>query len=343
MRPKLNPSLHLAALLLAVGPVAAPPAAAQTGDFPSALTGPVLAAWIPKNTSLRLADVISVGGGRVIALTRRSQPAGAAKAVRITIRTEIVDPAQAKAAAARSESSELDIDCAQHKAKLVVTQTYSQRDLTGTFVTKPGWADFTAPAPNTTLDRMITAACDPAFRGSFAAAPQVAALAPGPAPAAQGPAPAPTPAKTADPLPELRRATPPVRPMAAVQPPPSRAAPPAGRPPSEPAVVSAPPSAPAAKPAVVASGRPGASTGRFATLVQISASTSRAQAQASLDSLKRSLPALAAGHETLIESTSVDGQTFYRALFGGFAGAAEARSFCAALKAAGGDCLIRQR
>ncbi len=277
-RSSLTVPLSLLAGLLAVGGDAA--AAAEIDDYPSALTRPVLTPWITSHTTIRTADIVSVGGGRIVAITRRGAPAGGGKPIRIGFRTEIISAAEVKDAGGRSESSEIDVDCAARKAKLVSTQTYSQRNLSGTFASKPGWPVWVAAAPGTTLESMVAAACDRGFRGAFA--PRIATAPAPPALVRSGPAPA----------------------------------------------------AIAPKPA---------SLGRLATVVQISASNSRAQAQASLDSLKRSLPALAADHETLIETTTVAGQTFYRALLVGFAAPADARKLCAALKAAGGDCLVRQR
>ena len=99
----------------------------------------------------------------------------------------------------------------------------------------------------------------------------------------------------------------------------------------------APTPPPAPRPAIVAAPKP------FASLVQISAAPSQSQAEAALKAAETRYPDVLAGRPTSVESISVGGQTFYRALFGGFKDAAQAAALCKALQAAGGACLVRQR
>ena len=71
--------------------------------------------------------------------------------------------------------------------------------------------------------------------------------------------------------------------------------------------------------------------------VQVGASASEAGARALLSSLA----AQVGGRRTWVETATVDGRVWRRALVGGFADGAEAARFCAGFKAAGRPCFIR--
>lgn len=87
------------------------------------------------------------------------------------------------------------------------------------------------------------------------------------------------------------------------------------------------PAKPAPKPAAVATGRSG-------MVVQIGASTSEAEARSLLATVGR-------GRDGWIETATVDGKVWRRAVVGGFTDGAEASRFCAGLKAAGRGCFVR--
>jgi len=74
--------------------------------------------------------------------------------------------------------------------------------------------------------------------------------------------------------------------------------------------------------------------GRSGLVVQVGASTSEAEAKGLLKTLGR-------GREGWVETATVDGKVWRRAVVGGFADGAEATRFCADLKAAGRSCFVR--
>ena len=173
---------------------------------------PTLAAWLPQHTTLSLSSVVSVGGGRVIAIVNAQPSAASQDLGTITIRTEIVDRTQAAQARALSETQDIEIDCANLRAKAGPMRQFAGRDLTGAVKVQPGWASWSSAPASTTLGRMIEAACNPAFRGVFvmaglaaqpgpktgprtgqAPAPPRLAAAPTAPPAPQAAKPAPTP------------------------------------------------------------------------------------------------------------------------------------------------------
>jgi len=75
--------------------------------------------------------------------------------------------------------------------------------------------------------------------------------------------------------------------------------------------------------------------------VQVGAFVSSAAAKLRWRAIQHSLPAQSAGRGIRIEPSGRDGKTLVRALVGPFHGAAPAQAFCKALKANGGDCLVR--
>ena len=76
-------------------------------------------------------------------------------------------------------------------------------------------------------------------------------------------------------------------------------------------------------------------------MVQIGAFSSDALAEKSMIDVSAKIPAKAAGTTLKIEKAQVGGKTLSRALVAGFASKADADSFCAALKAQGGACSVR--
>lgn len=129
-------------------------------------------------------------------------------------------------------------------------------------------------------------------------------------------------------------AVPPARPAAApppVQDPVVQPAAPARPAPPPPAVVTAPRPAPAA---VIP---PPTSTAQ----VQIGAYSSAALAEDGWSEAAALLPGQMAGKTKRVQAAPSGGSTLYRTFVGGFTSRQEAAAFCAALKARGGDCLVR--
>ncbi len=75
--------------------------------------------------------------------------------------------------------------------------------------------------------------------------------------------------------------------------------------------------------------------------VQVGAFVNGAAANLRWREIQRLLPSLSAGRGIRIEPSGHPGKALVRALIGPFHGAAPARAFCLALKAKGGDCLVR--
>jgi hypothetical protein len=76
---------------------------------------------------------------------------------------------------------------------------------------------------------------------------------------------------------------------------------------------------------------------RAGTVVQVGATTSEAEARGLLSAMQARL----GGREAWVETASVDGKLWRRAVVGGFADSAEAARFCASLKAEGRGCFVR--
>lgn len=98
------------------------------------------------------------------------------------------------------------------------------------------------------------------------------------------------------------------------------------------------PPAPVAQPAVstlksAADGGPG--------LVQIGAFNSQDLVAKGWSDATRVVAGQMAGKSRKVEPVSVGGKTYYRTYVAGFASKADAKAFCAALKAKGKDCIVR--
>lgn len=83
--------------------------------------------------------------------------------------------------------------------------------------------------------------------------------------------------------------------------------------------------------------KPAPPRARAGVVVQVGATTSEAEARGLLSALQARL----GGREAWVETASVDGKLWRRAVVGGFADGAEAARFCASLKAEGRGCFVR--
>lgn len=97
-----------------------------------------------------------------------------------------------------------------------------------------------------------------------------------------------------------------------------------------------PPATPAATPAPAAAKPAGAGS-----VVQIGAFDSQETANREYASVASSYGLFVGGTSKRVEKVETPKGTFYRTSFAGFASAEKARSFCAALKAAGRDCIVK--
>jgi SPOR domain len=179
------------------------------------------------------------------------------------------------------------------------------------------------------------------------------AFAPGPEqpqarPVTQPPAPAPVvtaaPLRAAEPAPTV------AQPPAKVAVPPKAAVPPKVAPqvaqitapaPIAPAKAAPPPKVAKTVVAAVSSAPPAPAATTGGSMVQIGALPTQAGAEKAWTDVQHKLASAMAGKGRKIETTQKDGKTFYRAYVTGFASHAQAESFCASLKAAGGTCIVR--
>jgi hypothetical protein len=74
--------------------------------------------------------------------------------------------------------------------------------------------------------------------------------------------------------------------------------------------------------------------------VQLAATLNAADAHASWAKLTQKLPGLLARRTPLYSRAMVGGVAFWRLRLGGFANAADARQFCAEMKASGASCTV---
>lgn len=101
-------------------------------------------------------------------------------------------------------------------------------------------------------------------------------------------------------------------------------------------------SRPAAAPTRTASVAPQTAHGA-GSYVQVSSQRSEAEAQAAFRSLQAKFPTQLGGRSAQVHKADLGAKgTYYRAMVGPFANAAEASQLCASLKAAGGQCLIQR-
>lgn len=192
------------------------------------------------------------------------------------------------------------------------------------------------------LDTLDGAPASSEVRPATPAAPPPAAAAPAPAPqspvVAKPPAPLKTPVTAPSPSQPVRAAAALAEPApVSLTPAPAvkQAAPPVAKP-IVPAAV-----APAPKPVVTASpaGAKPAFAAGGAWVAQLASTGSEVGAIEEWGRLAKSWPELLGAAERSIQTADVNGQTRYRLRAGAFASKADAASFCAEVKAKGGNCL----
>ena len=209
----------------------------------------------------------------------------------------------------------------------------------------PAAPDSAAPSGEPSLQILRSEAAAPQAPSSPTFTPAPETPAPRPAPEVQGPPP---------PAPTLRPAQSEAGGEASAPAAPPVAAPPvtassAHLAPAEPIAGSKPARPLTAKPVVakalaakpLAAAPPATAPIAGEPLVQIGAFSSAALAQKGWSDVAALLPTRMAGRTAKVEKADRDGKVFYRSLVGGFGSAAQAQSFCAALKAAGKSCIVR--
>jgi hypothetical protein len=235
----------------------------------------------------------------------------------------------------RSMRAVIDISCADRRDRVRAMTVFSEHNGKGVARDLTPPAEWIAPEQNTTYGLAVVkyfcgagahgathAAIRPAAVDTATPTPPYAHVAaiPSPNSAPAAPQGAPPAAPPAEPEPSdvttngMGAAYPPPPP-----PPPSRKAPPA--------------QTPAPRPV-----RP--TSGPFA--VQVGSTTAETDAKALLEHLRAAHPGAFAAEQGKIEAAEVHGQRHYRAVIVGFADAAQAGGFCAALHAGPTGCIVRK-
>lgn len=332
---KLAPCASAVVLLAAASAVSAQ-------QFPKDLTPEAIALWAPGHTTLKPGELVSIGGGRLVAVVDRRPDPTDPTLVRVTVRTEIVEAAAAKTSGGLSEGQDLVLDCRLRKAKAGPMRVHAQRNLGGAAHVQPGWDQWTGAEPSSVLGRIIEAGC----RQATAADPLLGAAFAKPATVAP-----PTPVASSADLPPLGAVAPPAVAAAGAGPASAAAVPAPPEPAPEPQAPEPPtppppppPPAPQEEVAPAAAAAPAAPPPRSGLrnlFAQIAAAGSQADAESAIAKARADLPDVFGDRPSSVESTVVAGQTFYRALFGGFASVDEAKAVCQAVKVRGHDCLLR--
>jgi hypothetical protein len=301
-------------VVIGMAVAAASTAAAQEAPaFPPSLEREPLLLWLQRETDISPERVVAVTAQALTSVVS-TFPAGGGAGPRVVIRAEALSAETFARTSALSWHVSMSADCDNRRVRLGETTGYPQRNLLGDRrVLRSAETEWRRPEPGTALDNAWRAACEPSFKGPFqSASVRVAQIDPPEAPPVAAPA---------APIPMASRTEP--RPPS---PPPMVPPPVAPRPAPPPPMAS--PVAPAAQPA-----QPRATSGLVA---QVGAVGSDAEARGLLRSL-----APAAGRPVWVERADVSGRIWHRALVGGFAGADDAKRFCAAVKAGGRDCFLR--
>lgn len=290
--------------------------------FPDGLDRESLLVWLKRETDITPSQVVAVTPPAVTALVS-TFPAAGDGAARVVIRAEALSPDTYGRTGALSWHVSLSADCAHRRLRMGETTGYTERNLLGERRTlRPADTVWRAPEPGTALESAWQAACDPAFHGPLSESGaiitagsdspmrKVRALEGSREYAAEVTPPRPAPARvvTAPPLPT--KAPPKSRSLTIAK---------AQTPPTLKGLIPAR--------AMIATSPKPQSAG--SVMAQLGAYGSESQARAVLVGVKSKL----GGHATRIETATVDGKIWRRALVTGFTDSAQASRFCASLKA----------
>ncbi|UTP38724.1 SPOR domain-containing protein [Phenylobacterium sp. LH3H17] len=314
---------------LAVALVLSGASAAQDfdGSLSAAERRAVAASGLPR------AQVVSIKRDLVVAIQSRGVSKGGILFEGVQLRGEAVSAEAGRNLGYRSMRSTVNVDCARRRDMVLRMTIYPEPNGKGEPILRQVPGGWVQPSPSAFMADVIASICSDAPSLPMAA-----------------PEPRPPLARTAPPRPTPVAAPPPVR---APEPPPQLAAAEDSEtiatavtarrrlvmPPSEPvpappppqsvvATRSAPPPRPPPRPAPPAAG---------GFKVQIVAVGTARQAQAAL----AGLGPLPEPLRTSVETATVDGRIFHRALVTGFTNRADAKVFCEIVVEAGGVCFIR--
>lgn len=176
---------------LAFGLTAAAHAAAI---FPSGLDGRSLSAWLLAETDLRPEQVVAVSRASIAAIVAGPEDRGGG-VMRVTVRSEAIDPAAQESDGVLSTQLDVYVDCAGRKVRQGAATGHEQRNAAGLGRIVARQEDaWSAPAPGTQLESVWRAVCDPNFTPPLrlaAAPPPSPPSQPRPKPTTDAPRPAP--------------------------------------------------------------------------------------------------------------------------------------------------------
>jgi cell division septation protein DedD len=282
--------------------------------------------------------IVGLGPDLITVLTKppvRDRASGVFKGAEL--QGEVTSDSVAAVNGWRSMHAVIDISCPDRRDRVRAMTVFSEHNTRGVARDLTPPADWIAPEQNTSYGlAVVKYFCGAGAHGVAHAASRPAAgetATPTPPYAHMAAIPSPSPA------PAARPSEPPAEPPA--EPEPSdvttnglgAAYPP---PPPPPERKTPPAQTPAPRPA--RSVRP--TSGPFA--VQVGSTTAEGDAKAILDHLRAAHPGVFTAEQTKIEAAEVHGQRHYRAVIVGFADAAQAAGFCAALHAGPTGCIVRK-
>ena len=206
MRPTRTQPLAstAAALLLACCPVLARAAVPAFPPYPATRTQAAISDWTARYTDVPPGQLVAVGTDSLFALAPAPNPALAPpSAVRVVVRQEAISPDFARRLGGRSAALTADIDCQGRRVFQRGVELYVGSNRQGSARSLGAASDWQAIPAGTYMEKVMAAACDPAWRSPFLAPPRTVAQAPAATPYAPPPAsppyaiqppPAPTPA-----------------------------------------------------------------------------------------------------------------------------------------------------
>lgn len=247
--------------------------------------------------------VVSVKPEIVVAIRDRDSLNPGEGAQKVRLQGEAAGEEMAERLGYRSMRSSVEINCETRRDRVMEMEVFPQHDLKGAAQKRPVPGGWIQPSEDAYLADVIRAACR---------------------------APTPPQPQTVTEVPQLRPA------VSATARTPPRPAPSAA--PARPGPTRAEPPAPRLMTvvAMAAASAPPPAAGRLQ--VQVGALNSEADARRALAKLT---PALPAGLAPRVETVTVGGRTYYRAMITGFAVAAQAQAFCAEQRRRAAPCLVR--
>jgi len=288
------------------------------GSLSAAERRAVTASGLPR------AQVVSIKRDLVVAIQNRGTTKGGVLFEGVQLRGEAVSAEAARNLGYRSMRSTVNVDCARRRDMVLRMTIYPEPNGKGEPILRQVPGGWIQPSPSAFMSDVIASICSDA--------PSAAVASPERPPPPATPKAAPPPVRAPEP------AAP--QPIAAAEDSETIATAVSARrrllmPPGEPAAAPPPPqSVVAARPAPPPLPTPPASGNFKVQIVAVGTARQAENALAELGPLPEPL-------RTSVETATVDGRVFHRALVTGFTNRADAKLFCEVVVEAGGVCFVR--